>query len=96
MPIPKGCYGPPLTDEPRVHDVKLNPPYYHAVECGAKKFEIRENDRGYRVGDILILKEYFPETQSFSGRFLTRRITYTTTFHQEPGWIVLSLDEEAC
>lgn len=37
--------------------------YYDDVAAGKKPFEIRVNDRGYRVGDILILKRYNPYTQ---------------------------------
>ena len=38
------------------HLLKLNHKYYDAVANGIKTFEIRENDRDYRVGDTLILR----------------------------------------
>lgn len=37
------------------HDLKLNDKYFNAVKNGIKTFEIRNNDRGYQVGDILVL-----------------------------------------
>ena len=39
------------------HYVKILPEYYIAVEKGIKTFEIRFNDRNYKVGDILHLQE---------------------------------------
>lgn len=37
------------------HILKLNHKYYDAVANGIKTFEIRENDRDYKVGDTLVL-----------------------------------------
>ena len=37
------------------HILKLNDRYYDAVANGIKTFEIRKNDRDYKVGDTLIL-----------------------------------------
>lgn len=40
-----------------IHNLKISSQYYDAVERGYKPFEIRKDDRGYRVGDVLIMKE---------------------------------------
>lgn len=37
------------------HNLKLNDRYFDAVANGIKTFEIRKDDRGYRVGDTLRL-----------------------------------------
>lgn len=37
------------------HDLKLSDKYFNDVKNGIKTFEIRNNDRGYQVGDILVL-----------------------------------------
>lgn len=37
------------------HRLKLNDRYFDAVANGTKTFEIRKDDRGYRVGDTLVL-----------------------------------------
>lgn len=37
------------------HQMKLNDRYYDAVANGTKTFEIRKDDRGFRVGDVLEL-----------------------------------------
>ena len=41
----------------KIHVLKILVEYYSAVVSGAKKFEIRYNDRDYKVGDILRLTE---------------------------------------
>lgn len=37
------------------HVLKLNDRYFDAVANGIKTFEIRKNDRDYKVGDTLVL-----------------------------------------
>lgn len=39
------------------HDLKTETKYYQAVESGIKKFELRKNDRNYKIGDIIYLHE---------------------------------------
>jgi hypothetical protein len=39
------------------HELKIWPPYFEAVASGAKTFEIRKDDRGFKVGDVLVLRE---------------------------------------
>lgn len=39
------------------HDLKIWSIYFGKVMSGEKRFEIRENDRGFQVGDILRLNE---------------------------------------
>jgi len=50
-----------------VHDLKTWPLYFAAVSSGKKTFEIRKNDRDFKVGDILILKEFIPCKQCDGG-----------------------------
>ena len=40
------------------HHVKIAPIHYEEIANGRKNFEIRFNDRNYKVGDIVELKEY--------------------------------------
>jgi len=44
-------------ERPARHTLKIETQYYGAVLSGLKKFEIRKNDRGFRVGDTLDLIE---------------------------------------
>lgn len=60
----------------KAHDVKCWPEYFDAICSGRKQFEVRLNDRDYREGDALLLREYDPETDAFSGRLILAQIGY--------------------
>lgn len=51
-----------------VHKLKLLPEYFDAVANGIKTFEIRKNDRDYKVGDTLHLYEFDPEEEEFRAK----------------------------
>lgn len=51
----------------RRHDLKTLPEPFAAVWVGAKTAELRRDDRGFEVNDVLRLKEFDPET-GYSGR----------------------------
>jgi hypothetical protein len=61
---------------PSVHDLKCWPQFFEAVASGEKRFELRENDRNYRVGDTLLLHEWSPNGDGYSGRTVRARVTY--------------------
>ncbi len=42
-----------------VHELKILPRFFKAIKDGRKKFEVRKDDRDFRRGDILRLREYF-------------------------------------
>lgn len=42
------------------HELKLNIRYFDDVRSGKKNFEIRRNDRDFKIGDILVLSAYVP------------------------------------
>lgn len=73
-----------------MHELKIWPVNYEAVATGAKKYEIRKCDRPFKVGDQVMLREWYPETKQFTGRSSIFRITHMT----EPGaW---GLPEDIC
>ncbi len=78
----------------RTHHVKCWPRFYKAIDNGTKPFEVRFDDRNYRVGDILIIQEYDPESNYFSGNEVSREITYKVNgraFGIQEGFCVLGL-----
>ncbi len=50
--------------KPREHKLKTWPEPFQAVIAGAKRFEVRRDDRGFAVGDTLRLEEYVPSPPS--------------------------------
>ena len=50
-----------------VHQIKCWPAYFNKIVNGTKRFEIRKNDRNYKAGDTLVICEWDPEDQSFTG-----------------------------
>lgn len=73
------------------HCLKILPQYYRAVENGRKTFEIRFNDRNYRVGDILRLQEFCDG--EYTGRELSREVCYIVDdpAYCKDGFVVLGI-----
>lgn len=46
------------------HELKIWPMYYCRVADGSKTFEVRDNDRAFQSGDLVVLKEWDPEPQN--------------------------------
>jgi len=88
-----GREGVATTD--RVHDLKCWPPYYEDVSDGRKSFEARFDDRGYRVGDMLRLREWLPSQARYTGRECLRVVVYRLSgsglWGLAPGYCVLGL-----
>ena len=58
------------------HELKIHPKYYRAVLLGLKKVEIRLNDRNYQEGDLLILNEFDPKTEKYTGGQVKRKVDF--------------------
>lgn len=64
--------------ETRTHYLKTWPEFFQAVKKRKKKFEIRFNDRDYQKGEILILQEFDPNTNGYTGaNDIVCLVTYT-------------------
>jgi len=74
-----------------VHKLKTWPSYFYAVARGEKTFEIRKNDRDFKVGDVLILQCYDPDKGTYTGHEVVKKVTYITDWEQKPGNVVLGL-----
>lgn len=59
-----------------IHALKIEPNYFGDIIDGKKAFEIRENDRNFKVGDYLALNELDDSRTGYSGRSVLTRITY--------------------
>lgn len=56
------------------HELKILPEYYEAVALRRKTFEIRKNDRDFKAGDTLVLKEW--DGEKYTGREVSRYVNY--------------------
>ena len=74
------------------HELKIRPKYFKAVVLGDKTFEIRKNDRNFRVGDIIVLHEW-NEKCGYTGKHTLVYITYvmTDTEFVKEGFAVLGI-----
>ena len=68
----------------KIHELKTDPEAFGMSFSGCKPWEIRKNDRNFKVGDMLILKEtrYTGDEMKkgrpieYTGRELSRLINY--------------------
>ena len=61
------------------HRLKTLPEFYEALCCGVKRFEIRKNDRNFKVGDCLVLVK-FENGKEDGNNVLLRNVDYITDF----------------
>ena len=73
-----------VEDVNAIHVLKCWPKYFEELFSGKKTFDIRRNDRDYKVGEFLDIKEWCPTTEKFSGRSVFFKISHTTA---EPKWV---------
>ena len=53
---------------------KVWPEYFQLILEGKKKFELRLADFDIKEGDILILEEYNPKTNTYTGRTIKKNV----------------------
>jgi len=56
------------------HTIKILPEYFAPTSAGKKAFELRKNDRDYKVGDKLVMQEW--SGTEYTGRVIHAYITY--------------------
>ncbi len=82
--------------ERTVHELKIWPVYYQPILDDIKRFEIRYDDRGYKIGDLLYLREWEPApggTGAYTGResyYLVEFILYNGP-GLEPGYVAMAI-----
>jgi len=77
------------------HTLKCWPEWFAALAAGTKTLELRPDDRGYAVGDTLLLREWDPTTAAYTARALTATVTHVLRDPDgrwlQPGVVALSL-----
>ena len=73
-----------------IHRLEILPEYFGAQKNRVKTFEIRKNDRNFKVGDKLMLYEIDPKTKQKTGRLLEVQVTYITNYAQKEDYVVMA------
>lgn len=78
------------------HDLKILPNFFMDIESGKKTFEVRFDDRGYRVYDILHLREWYPHPLpggTYTGREMKKEVIYLLKDPEycKEGFVVMGL-----
>lgn len=79
----------------KIHELKTWPVYYGFILAQKKTFDVRKNDRGFEVGDILHLREWNPDSKHYTGRSIRFKITYIMrgpSFGIQEGHVVMGFD----
>ena len=58
------------------HRLKCHPLSFRQIKARRVTSDIRKNDRGFAVDDILDFREWDPVTKAYTGRSLRRRVTF--------------------
>lgn len=78
------------------HELKTINPYFEDIYSGNKRFELRQNDRNFQVGDRVNLNEYIPHRDQYTGRTITAEITYILQGYNDSiinsGYCIFSFD----
>ena len=59
----------------KLHGLKCDTKYFSQILSGTRTFELRFNDRGFAIGDVLLLKEYCLSTNVYSGKEIKAEVT---------------------
>lgn len=79
------------------HELKAWPGVYQDHLDGLKPWALRKDDRGYEVGDILHVREWDPETSTYTGRDSYVRVRYilrgdaAEAFGCKPGYCIMTI-----
>lgn len=86
----------------QTYELKTDPEVFDAVAAGLKTFEIRYDDRGYQVGDQLILRNTrYTGAEMKQGKPLEYLDEYGATvshilrgpcYGLADGWVIMSLE----
>lgn len=61
------------------HTLKSWPQFFRPIVRGERSHELRRNDRDFKVGDEVLLREYDPALGDYTGMACTASITSITS-----------------
>ena len=80
----------------KTHFLKTWPEPYWRTYHGFKLFEFRKNDRDFQLLDYLVLQEYDPKTETYSGHETKYIVLYILKegFGLPDGYCIMSLKKD--
>ena len=72
------------------------PEFFQVAWVDKKPFEIRKNDRDFKIYDEIALQEFDPkciEGAEYTGREIEGVITYITDYEQKSGYVVFAYEQ---
>ncbi len=84
----------------KTHELKTDPHAFAASFLGDKPYELRRDDRDFKVGDLLVLRETELSGEQmaegapllYTGRALSRVVTHKLEgYGLQPGWVILGV-----
>lgn len=78
-----------------LHELKIWPEYFLPVAHDLKRAELRVMDRPHEVGDELVLREWNPESETYTGRECHRIITHIHMADNDKGLLSIRRFEGA-
>jgi hypothetical protein len=61
-----------------IHDLKSWSQFFQPIKSGAKKHDLRKNDRQFKVGDLCRLREYDFAKGEYTNDEVTAEVTFIT------------------
>lgn len=83
-----------VKNQSKTHALKTWPVVFDAMLTRAKSFDIRKDDRGFAVGDVIKFREWNPRTKKYTGRSCRALVTYLMPggrFGIMPGYVCMSV-----
>ncbi|CAB4943729.1 unannotated protein [freshwater metagenome] len=68
-----------MNDSKTIHSLKSWPNFFGPIVAGDRRHELRRNDRGFRIGDEILLNEFDPALVAYTGRTCLVTITSITS-----------------
>ena len=76
-----------------IHQLECEAQHFEDIINNLKGFEVRKNDRDYKVNDFIGLNELTPDNKSYTERWTLVKISYifSNTDFLKDGYVILGL-----
>lgn len=72
------------------HALKSNPQNFELITNGTQTFDVRKNDRPFKIGDSLLLQEY---DKTYTGKEWKGSIAHISSDSVKNGFVILGIKE---